>query len=94
MHHQKDSKCFQYAITVALNHEDIGKHSERITKIKLFINKCTWEGIHFPSEKDGRKKIEKNNVTIVLNVFYVKKTKYTLLMFQNIIGIVKSKLFF
>ena len=25
---KKDNKCFQYAITVALNHEDIRKHSE------------------------------------------------------------------
>ena len=36
---KKDNKCFQYAVTVALNNEDIGKHSERITKIKPFINK-------------------------------------------------------
>ena len=31
-----DNKCFQY---VALNHEEIGKDSERITKIKPFVNK-------------------------------------------------------
>ena len=29
----------------------------------------------FPSEKDDWKKFEKNNVTIVLNVLYVKKEK-------------------
>ena len=36
---KKDNKCFQYAITVALNHEKIGKHSERITKLKHHINR-------------------------------------------------------
>ena len=34
------SKCFQYAVTVALNHEQIEKFPERILKIKPFINKC------------------------------------------------------
>ena len=28
----KRDKCFQYAITVALNHEEIEKHPKRITK--------------------------------------------------------------
>ena len=28
------------------------KNPERITKIKIFINKYKWEEIHFPSEKD------------------------------------------
>ena len=35
---KKDNKCFQYAITVGLNYEEIGKHAERITKIKPFLN--------------------------------------------------------
>ena len=56
---KKDNKCFQYAVTVALNHEEIGKHSERIIKIKPFINKHYWEGISFPSEKNCRKRFEK-----------------------------------
>ena len=33
---KKDNKCFHYTITVALNCEEIGRHSERITKIKPF----------------------------------------------------------
>ena len=36
---KKDNKCVQYAVTVMLNHEETRKHSERITKIKPFINK-------------------------------------------------------
>ena len=32
---KKYNKCFQYAVTVALNHEEIGKHTEEIKKISL-----------------------------------------------------------
>ena len=46
---QKDKKYFQYVVTVALNYEEIKKDSQRITKIKSFINKYNWEGINFPS---------------------------------------------
>ena len=35
----KKDKCFQYATTVMLNYEEKGKHAERITKIKPFLNK-------------------------------------------------------
>ena len=33
-----DDKCFQYALTVALNYPNIKNNLERLTKIKLFIN--------------------------------------------------------
>ena len=33
---KKDNKCFQYAVTVALNYEEIKKDPQRITKIKPF----------------------------------------------------------
>ena len=72
---KNDNKCFQYAITVGLNYEEIGKHAERITKIKPFINKYNWNRINCPSEKDDWKKSEKNNVKIILNVFHAKKEK-------------------
>ena len=29
---KNDNKCFQYAITVALNYEEVGKNPEKITK--------------------------------------------------------------
>ena len=54
---EKDKKCFQYSVTLVLNYEKMGKHAERITKIKPFINRYKWEGINFPSEKDDWKKI-------------------------------------
>ena len=50
-----------------------------MTKIKPYINKYHWEGISFPSEKDGWKKFKKNNVTIALNVFYAEKEKISCL---------------
>ena len=46
---KKDNKCLQYNVTVALIHGKIRKNPERITKIKLFINKYKWDGINFPS---------------------------------------------
>ena len=48
---KKDNKCFQYAITFALNHEKITKNSERITIIKPSINEYNWE-----RKDDWRKK--------------------------------------
>ena len=43
-----------------------------INEPKPFINEYIWWVIHFPSEKDDRKKFEKNNVTITLNVLYAE----------------------
>ena len=33
-----DDKCFQYALTVLLNYQNIKSNTERLTKIKTFIN--------------------------------------------------------
>ena len=60
------------------------KDLQRITKIKLFIDKYNWEGINFPLEKDRLKKFEKNSVTFTPNVLYIKKEKkYILLCFKT-----------
>ena len=67
--------CNNITVTVALNHEEIGKHPERITKIKSFINKYNWEGINYPTKKNNWKKFEKNNLAIALNVLYARKDK-------------------
>ena len=34
----KDNKWFRYAVTVALNYEEIKKDPQKITKFKPFIN--------------------------------------------------------
>ena len=67
----KDDKCFQYALTVALNYEQIKDHPERISKIKPFIDKCKWKEIDFPSHSKDWKKFESNNKSVALNILYV-----------------------
>ena len=42
-----DDNCFQYSITIALNHKNIGKDPQRISKINSFIIKYNWKGINF-----------------------------------------------
>ena len=64
----KDNKCFQYSITVALNHQEIENHPERISNIKSFIDKYNWKGIDFPSRIKDWKKFEENNKEVVLNI--------------------------
>ena len=44
-----ENKCFQYSITVALNHQNIANHPERISNIGIFIDQYDWEGIEFPA---------------------------------------------
>ena len=54
-----DDKCFQYAVTIALNYEETESHPERVWSIKTFINKYNWEGINYPSKIDDWKTVEK-----------------------------------
>ena len=66
-----DYKCFQYAVTVALNHDKINKDPQRVSKIKPFINQYNWNDIDFPSTGKDWKKFELNNESIALNILYV-----------------------
>ena len=59
---KKDDRCFQYAVTVALNHEQIKDHPERISKIKPFIDQYDWKEIDFPSQGKDWKKFESKNI--------------------------------
>ena len=63
--------CFQYALTVALNHDQIKSHPERISNIKPFIDQCNLKEIDFPSHINEWKKFESNNKSIALNILYV-----------------------
>ena len=69
----ENDKCFLYAATVALNHEEIKWNRGRVSNIKPFINKYNCQGINYPSKLDDRKKFEKNNLTIALNILYIKE---------------------
>ena len=52
-----DYKCFQYAITVALNRDKINRDPQRISKIKPFIEQYNWNGYRIPSNKQRLEKI-------------------------------------
>ena len=65
-----DDKCFQYAVTLALNLDKIKKDLQRVSKIKPFIEKYNWEDIDFPSTSKDWKKFERN-IEVVLNILYV-----------------------
>ena len=66
-----DDKCFQYALTVALNYEQIFKSPQRISKVKPFIDKYNWKEIDIPSHSKDWKKLESNNKSIALNILHV-----------------------
>ena len=65
-----DDKCFQYAVTLALNLDKIKKDPQRVSKIKPFTEKYNLEDIDFPSTSKDWKKIECNN-EVTLNILYV-----------------------
>ena len=46
-----EDKCFQYALTVALDYQNIKNNPERTSKIKSFIDQYNWKEIDFPSDK-------------------------------------------
>ena len=53
-----DYKCFQYAVTLALNLDKIRKNPQRISKIKPFIDQYNWKDINFPATSKDWKKLE------------------------------------
>ena len=65
-----DYKCFQYAVTLALNLDKIKKDPQIISKIKPFIEPYSWKDIDFPATSKNWKKLESNN-EIALNILYV-----------------------
>ena len=66
-----DDMCFQFALTVALNYEQIEKNPLRISNIKPFIDQWNWKEIDFLSHSKDWKKFESNNKSIALNILYV-----------------------
>ena len=66
-----DEKRFQYALTAALNYQNLKSHPERISNLKHFIDEYNWKEIDFPSEQKDWKIFELNNKTISLNILFV-----------------------
>ena len=65
-----DHKCFQYAVTLALNLDKIRINPQRISKIKPFIEQYNWKETEFPSTNKNLRKFELNT-EIGLNILYV-----------------------
>ena len=65
-----DYKCFQYAVTLALNLDNIDNHPGRISKIKPFIDEYNRKDIDFPATSKDWRKFELNK-EIALNILYV-----------------------
>ena len=74
----KGDKWFQYSITVALNHQNIENHPERISNIEPFIDQHNWEGIEFPAGIKDWKRFKRNNKTIALNILFAPHNENTL----------------
>ena len=66
-----DDKCFQYALTVALNHKQIKKGPQRISKIKPFVDRYKWKEIDFSTSFNSWKNFGSNNESIALNILYL-----------------------
>ena len=67
-----------YAITIALNYDEIEKDHQRVNKVKPFVDQYNWKDINFPSNVDDWKKLELNNKSIALNVLYVPEGEKTI----------------
>ena len=80
---KRDNKCFQCAVTVTLIYEEMEKKLQRMTKIKPFINKYSWEEINFPSEKDDRKNLRKVMWQLLLMFCMLKKKNISCLYFKK-----------
>ena len=74
---------------IALNHQNIRNHPEKVLNIKPFIDQYNWKNIDFSAHQNGKeeskkpknmmligcKKFEQNNKTIALNILYVGHNK-------------------
>ena len=78
-----DDKCFQYVATVALNNKEIGRNSQRISKINLFINKYIWKVINYSSGKDYWKNERKIMLLLLLMCYMVKSESIPCLLLKT-----------
>ena len=89
-----DNNCFQYALTVALNYQDIKSHPERVSNLKPFIDLYDWKGINLPPKQEKDWKNLNQITSQLLLIFYLCHTilkKWHVHTYQNIILSVKIK---
>ena len=66
-----DDEYFQYALTLALDYQNIKSNPERIPIIKPFIDQYNSKETNFPSHQNDWKKFELNIKSIALNILFV-----------------------
>ena len=80
-----DDKCFQHAITITSNFEEIKKGLQRFSNIKPFLNNHSHEGINYPSKIEDWKRLKKIIILQLLTIFYIlKKKKYVLFILEKL----------
>ena len=67
-----NNNIFQNALDDVLKYQTIETHSERISKLKPYINKYNWEEIQFLAEPKDWIKFEQNNQTTALNILFMQ----------------------
>ena len=71
---ENDIECFKCAVTVALHHEKIKSHPERVSNIVGYTNNYSWSGSEFPVAINKINEFEKNN-DIAVNVLGIKEQR-------------------
>ena len=73
----KDNYCFKYAVTIALNHQELGNDPQRISKRLISLtSKYNCDGLDFPmGYKDDWSKFERKNKDTALNILSVPYNK-------------------
>ena len=66
-----NDNSFQNALNDALNYQTIETNPERISKLKLYINRYNPEEIEFPAGPKDWKKFERSYKTNALNVLFI-----------------------
>ena len=90
-----DYKCFQYAVTLALNLNKINGDPQRVYKIKPFIEEYNWKDMDFPmdfpSTSKDWEKFELNN-EVALNILHVPhNTKKIEIAYQSKHNLTREK---
>ena len=65
-------------MTLSLYHQEMGKNSFRVSKIKPFINNLNWDEIDFPPQEQDYKIFEMNNKSIALTILGYNDEKISL----------------
>ena len=52
-----ENNCFQYALTVALNYQNIKSYPERVSNLKPFVDQYNWKEIFHRTNQKTRKSL-------------------------------------